>query len=135
MEMDLEVLRSRCISQYKRLMEEIDKQGTSVSEKAIYEFTNNVNNINDPAYLNNMLQEMRAEEDKLFKERLSNVSKEDTVSDAYRNDPDFIEGRFTIIARAQDKGWTREELIEKLTAYEQGWASSDVLPELKGNTK
>ena len=126
--MDIEVLRSECISQYKRL---IEKSKSNESVRDVNDFINNVNRITDAAYLNNMLNDMRAAEDKLSKES----SLTEPVSDSYRNDPDFIEGRFTIIARAQDKGWTHEELIEKLTAYEQGWASSDVLPELKGNTK
>ena len=126
--MDIEVLRSECISQYKRL---IEKSKSNESVRDVNDFINNVNRITDAAYLNKMLNEMRAEEDKLSKES----SLTEPVSDSYRNDPDFIEGRFTIIARAQDRGCTHEKLIEELTAYEQGWASSDVLPELKGNTK
>ena len=126
--MDIEVLRSECISQYKRL---IEKSKSNESVRDVNDFINNVNRITDAAYLNKMLNDMRAEEDKLSKES----SLTEPVSDSYRNDPDFIEGRFTIIARAQDRGWTHEKLIEELTAYEQGWASSGVLPELSGNTK
>ena len=133
MEMDLETLRSKCISQYKSLIE-VSKSKESV--KDFNEFVNNINRITDPSYLNNMLQEIRAEEEKIVKENIeSDMFRKNNVSDSYRNDPDFIEGRFTIIARAQDKGLTHEELIEKLTAYEQGWASSELLPELKRNTK
>ena len=126
--MDIEVLRSECISQYKRL---IEKSKSNESVRDVNDFINNVNRITDASYLNNMLNEMRAEEDKLSKE----ASLTKPVSDSYRNDPDFIEGRFTIIARAENENWPHEKLVEKLTEYEQGWAASDVLPELKGNTK
>ncbi len=128
MESNIEVLRSRCISQYKRL---IEKSKSTESVRDVNDFINNVNRITDVAYLNNMLDDMRKEEEELF----NGPSNPKIVSDSYRDDPDFIAGRFTIIARAQNEGWTHEKLLEELTTYEQGWASSDVLPELKGNSK